>query len=201
MCFPLVDRLLCSLGDTFCLSVLSCFSEYLLAFGKHWWLMSKLPRWTFWIPVPTEALIARLALSLKRITLHLSAGAIELFAKSFSFHFIVTQNKCVFITHTHTHTHTHTGVRTHAPHRPVSFNPSWVTPLTTQACGARGWERMGWEAESEWCMVSAPTLRPAPSLLAPGSLLPIQTTALGHLRVWCWPLVWEELGLWIPSQF
>jgi len=93
---PLLDRVLWGPGDMSYLPLLSRLPRHLLASGEHWWVKSKLAGWTFWIPDPREALIwfiARLVLSLKRITLYLSAGAIKLFATTFSSHFIGTQIK------------------------------------------------------------------------------------------------------------
>ena len=48
---------------------------------------------------------------------------------------------CLHNTHTHTHTHTHVRACMHAPHRPVSSNPSWVT-LTHRLVGPEG--ESGW---------------------------------------------------------
>lgn len=36
-----------------------------------------------------------------------------MFAKTFTSHFVVTQNRCVFITHTYTHTHMRARMRMH----------------------------------------------------------------------------------------
>lgn len=210
MCvFCYQTRVLWGPGDMSYLSLLSLLPRHPLAFGKHWWLMSKLPRWAFWIPVPIEGLIrliSRLVLSLKRITVHFLAGATELFAKTFSSHFIGIQIKCVFTTHTHTYSHTAqchpTLLESHHSH--------------TQACGIRrqerasspqapGWaprtwsprSRMGWEAESEWYVVPAP----------PGVLIPLFTHHFHSCLSRPQPRAsecmmlgsysWEELGLWV----
>ena len=120
--------------------------------------------------------ISRLPLSLKRITLHLPAGAIELFAKTFTSHFVVTQNRCVFITHTYTHTHTHARVRMHHTGQCLptleshhSHTGLWGQRVRADGLGGREWVACGFSThQMSWSLSSCTRSTPAHPDHSPG---------------------------------
>lgn len=165
---PLLDRVLWGPGDMSYLPLLSRLPRHLLASGEHWWVKSKLAGWTFWIPDPREALIwfiARLVLSLKRITLYLSAGAIKLFATTFSSHFIGTQIKYTAVW----------GQRDRMGTCPRLLGRGGGAPNLRSG--------MGWVAESMWvCSQCPPVSWPLSSCIMSAPACPDDN--LWHLSPW-----------------